>query len=285
MITGYNAAGLVGLLNPGGNPQLVGLVHSIHCGVLRFMGGTVSQQRPTTADLAKAVAFAKECNLPVLWVANIFGAANDTITALKAFRAAGVEVIGVELGNETYTHDAYQELPGKYLRRAQLIHQAIHDYCGRNEVPLIPVSVVIAPSALMKDVGPTVATRLAMWNEIVMMAPWPDALSLHCYTTAVNASYYSQGLLPDFLSTLGARTNKAIWVTEHGLDDGHGTQVQCDHYLNTLDVLKRFPQVTIATAHNLLAQGRAYNFIEAQKNGPGKPITYSPTPLGMAAIP
>lgn len=242
-----------------------GLVHSEIANAPQSIAEQFAKDQSTTANhLDTMVALAKDSGAAVLWVANLYtGRLIETVEAIGAFKAAGVEVVGVELGNEWYLtryRDKYRDVYD-YATQAK----AWSDEIKRNW-PDMPVGVIVAPSAGMKDAdsGRGRAKILSAANEVLRDLKWPDAYVLHSYAQAADPAGHRDALR-DHLDTFA----KPVWITEwnlHGTENG-GTATQLMHYGAMMDMLDEAPKVTVQTLHNLAATGDGYNVVRCKVRG------------------
>lgn len=111
----------------------------------------------------------------VLYVANLMsGTLDETLLALKILDDAGVEIAGVELGNEYYLR-AYEDKfasVNEYIKLARTFAEGI-----QNVYPEVPISLVAAPVANIKSVS----EREIEWNKGLQGLDFCDALSVHFY--------------------------------------------------------------------------------------------------------
>lgn len=86
--------------------------------------------QPDISYLPELVAFCQEFGCKVIWVANIFIPTNKAVYPVQYLLDNGVEVVAVELGNETYSqvdHDF-----GQFLSKSQ----GVASWCKSNGLPI-----------------------------------------------------------------------------------------------------------------------------------------------------
>lgn len=311
---GYNAAYAMHFTTvPGFTAAVNGLKATNPNFVLRFPGGSLGNYtHPTTGTgyglvpaevasaptsvqnvltndasypdnhLARMVQMAVDTGAKVVWMANLYtGTAAEAIAAVNAFLAAGVQVVGIELGNEWYLNRYSGKYPDhtNYIADAEAFRNAL-----KVAHPTIPVGIVIVPSAAMKDPegdAASPAEELAA-NNAFRALPWPDAYILHCYArvdpaitpwnspaAAAACATHRNAVLNHIASFPG----KPMWITEWNIAGAAGanTDTQVEHYNAMRNLFSGEPKITIQTLHNLAGSGVGNNVIRATGAG----CTYS----------
>jgi len=133
---------------------------------------------PYLLDFIQLVKF---CDAKVLLVANIVtGTPEECIDQIKFFRENGVEVIGVELGNELYMPNLRNvfRFPGSYMVKANLFTTVL-----RKNLPGIKIGVCAAPYNKTGDVpmNNTETNFFKSWNDAISRDNNFDAISIHYY--------------------------------------------------------------------------------------------------------
>jgi hypothetical protein len=226
------------------------------------------------------IQLAQANNSSVLYVANLFtGTVNEMVSGIQAFINAGVQVTGVELGNEAHLK-AYQSRFGtveNYLQVAQPYAAAI-----TANFPGMSIGLDAYPPGILKDLGPGGTQKAYDWNVACTNASFGDALIIHCYSrppacdqTGVTANFncgadfsqtYANDKLPPALTELASLGNKKIWITEWNIDGNYshyGNSVaQSMFYADMCFSMANEPKVTVSTYHNLLSYDDGYNVVK-----------------------
>lgn len=213
----------------------------------------------------------------VLYVANLLtGNMNETISAIQQLKTAGVNVTGVELGNEAHLSAYNFRFPTvqAYLAIAQPFATAI-----QSNFPGMKVGLDGYPPGILKDLGPAGTQRAHDWNIACSNAAFGDALIIHCYSrpktctqTNVTVNFkcgadfsqvYANAKLPPALTELASLGNKKIWITEWNIDGSYshyGNSIaQSMFYADMSFTMAKEPKVTVSTYHNLLSYDDGYN--------------------------
>ena len=257
-------------------PEFQTSVNALGVKLMRFPGGTVSSTYHN-ADLSKMVALAKASNVKVLWVANLYsGTTAEMIAALDAFTAAGIEVVGVELGNEYYLNKWQDVFPdaASYIAKCKTFITAL-----KAKYPNIPTGIVATPSANMKDPDSkgTPSKRLTDWNATVLNSGIADAVIIHAYTNeAESADFFGYAL--DHFTYVSTVTKKPVWVTEWNMLGSEQSAAQCAYIGNFLAMMDTTPCIQFACLHNLAAAGLNNNAVGVTTGRKGKA---SVTPMGV----
>ena len=271
----------------------------------KSMGKSVEKEAAALANksmdtdpLEGMIKLAKATGIGVIYVANIFsGTDAEVIGALKRLRDSGVEIAGVELGNEHYLRAYRSKFPdvGSYLKRAEQTAKAI-----KAEFPRVPLGIVVAPPPDLKGAQGDNADRLDDWNASAAGCSFADAIVLHTYAfpkgckeeaqgaelfTCMNTASieYASRKLPAALKELSGLSGgkKPVWITEWNMHDVF------EHFGNTLlqglfaaDMMFALSNkstdkpgqggVSISTCHNLLADGDGFNAISVAGKGSGQ---------------
>lgn len=233
----------------------------------------------TTPNLDALVAFAKACGRPVIWVANIYtGSPSDYMQPIAALFAAGVKVVGVEIGNEAYLSKYASKYPSAalYMGDAKAARDTI-----KERWPALPCAVCLAPSPDMSDAetGDKKAVALTQWNAVVRGEAWPDAHVIHSYAQPVSVSNIPLALADckrhrDALIAHAKASTKPVWVTEwnvaaqdrQGHDTGN-TAVQQEHITAMITAMRNEPAIAVACLHSLAGSGTGNNAIKCGAKG------------------
>ncbi|MFZ1616577.1 MAG: hypothetical protein WAT41_04430 [Flavobacteriales bacterium] len=226
------------------------------------------------------VTLAQANNSSVLYVANLFtGTVAEMITGIRTFVDAGVQVTGVELGNEAHLK-AYESRFGSvetYLQVAQPYANAI-----AANFPGMSIGLDAYPPGILKDLGPAGTQRAHDWNVACSNAAFGNALIIHCYSRSdacnqgnATANFncgadfsrgYSNDKVPSALAELASLGNKKIWITEWNIDGDYthyGNSVaQSLFYADMCFSMANEPKVTVSTYHNLLSYDDGYNVVK-----------------------
>ena len=232
--------------------------------------------------LGRMVQLALDTGAKVMWMANLYtGTSAEAITAINAFLSAGVDVIGVELGNEWYLgrYSAKYPTVSTYIADAEVFRNAL-----KAAHPAIPVGIVIPPSTPMKDGepgSPTDASIIASCAAIRALA-WPDAYILHAYAgvdpsvtpwDSPEAEVVTKAHRDAVRDHVDSFPGRPVWVTEWNLfgSAGADTDTQLAHYKAMREYMASEPRIAVQTLHNLAGAGSGNNVIRATGAG----CTYS----------
>ena len=209
----------------------------------------------------------------VIFVANLLhGSVDENLKAINYLKDGGVDVIGVELGNEFYFSKME---PDDYIKRCSPYIERITD---------IKLAVHMAP-----DFG----AKNQKWNSTVAKAD-VDAFVIHEYNRKVKndckqsdqSAYFDCALTKvdeftgSFIRTLISNYKrkygqKEIWLTEWNIaprtKDVYGTYIQSYNNFKTLNTLNEL-DVEIALFHNLITSGSMYPVVTRKK----EKLTYNP---------
>lgn len=313
-------------------PEARKLIKELKPKILRFPGGTVanfyhlegagygmkdnevqtvpiyqlnqkSSQNMSNNMIDRFIPIAKENNAKVLLVANMYTSTPDEIVMMaKKFRANGIEVVGIELGNELYFKAYEGKYPDgeTYLAKCKEYVPVIKAYDKT-----IPLGVLACPLG-----GGANKEKFRAWNELLGKQDFYDAYIIHEYTqckacnqmespdmdyifnqcgmTVTSISYNNvRQFVYDYYKKIF--TNKKQWITEWNtintepymsntfLQGAHNA----DYLLNIIDVnaLNNNP-ISIASFHALAGDGITFPMIfykENQKHTLNSDNTVSPT--------
>lgn len=291
LIGGWNAANAVELVPSPPPAVFINMVkNGLKAPLLRFPGGTIAMNWAwDPAAIHRMAIMAAVTNSAVIWVADVFDtvpappgnngtAAEKAVAAIRIFLDHGVQVVGVELGNEAYLNQ-YDLEPEQYVEMAFAIYGRVNDV-----FPGIPMTLAIGTFGPIADRSPEQQERIDAYNDVMFAQQhWVNGYVLHCYTDAVTEAgvYQYPGFLLTTLGMIAERTARPVWITEFNVfatGPFFGTAVQAQFYKRVMKVLRGNRQVPIATAHNLIAQGIGYNAIRRQGS------VYSFTTLGAMAV-
>ncbi len=215
----------------------------------------------------------------VLFVANLFsGTVQEMMTSLNTLVNAGVQLAGVELGNESHLR-AYEDrfgTHGNYLAVAAPYAQAI-----ANAYPDLKIGVNGYPPGVLKGLGPVGTQRAHDWNVAVSNAAFGDALVIHCYSRPSNCTQpsvddnfacgadfsrtYARDKMDQALDELTALGSRSIWITEWNIDGDHShygnSLAQALFYADMAFTMAEHPRVTASALHNLLSMDAGYNVV------------------------
>lgn len=248
---GWNMSGAGLLLY---SPRATELARQMGVDLIRF-GGTASQYLETMSDARmQADAYHAVGAKGLLYVANINDRVDDreTVREIRDLLDYGVNIRGVELGNESYL-PAYQEnypYGDIYLDRAESLRDRI-----KERFPNLPCGVVMAPSEGMRDpesnTGRRYPRRLKEWNNLVLGETWPDAFIVHSYVTDLTAKGHVAAL-EGFVTGLGGRE---VWITEAGWQGSLLAADKATHLANVDLRMARCPEVKVLLYHSLVGWG------------------------------
>ena len=246
----------------------------------------IAEGRVTQNHRFDMITLAQGTGSKVMFCANILtGTVNQCMTALNTLVNAGVEVVGVELGNEMYLNAYSGSYPTvqDYLTDAQPFSTAI-----KAQYPDMPVALSAFPPAVLKGSGPYVSQRINTWNNALAAATWADAMALHCYPridddcpqTGVTSHFacavpfageYATLDMDSALRYFEIIDGRDVWVSEWNVDG------PWSHYGNTLfqalycaemfSTMSKHISVTQSVLHNLLSFDAGFNVVQ-RNQGP-----------------
>lgn len=144
------------------------------------------QSEISTNALDDYIEYSKTVKHKCLFVANIItGTPEDVIYAINKIKAAGTEVIGVELGNELYFNEYRALFPNvqTYINKAKIFAGPI-----RKAFPELKIGVIAAK--LAGEAGGTVGTGAFAdeWNTGLGKESFYDAFIVHTYVKDDNCA-------------------------------------------------------------------------------------------------
>lgn len=240
---------------------------------------SISAGQITRNYLYDVIDMALATDQKVLFVANLLnGTVAEMMTSLNTLVNAGVELAGVELGNESHLR-AYESRFGthdNYIAVAAPYAQAI-----TNAYPELPIGVNGYPPGVLKGLGPGGTQRAHDWNVAVSNASFGDALVIHCYSRpddcnqasvipnfqcgAEFSRVYAREKMTQALDELSSLGDRDIWITEWNIDGGYshyGNSIaQAMFYADMAITMAEHPRVTVSAVHNLLSMDIGYNVV------------------------
>lgn len=244
------------------------------------------QKKGRTYSIDDLIAFSKNTGSSVTLVANVMcGSPDDTAFAVKKLVSSGVDVFGVELGNELYYEEPLWvfSTPSDYLKAARL-----HARAAKAAHPGVKIGLIASSTAYKAPKFPDFSKlkenqryrRGLVYDRQAAMADFGDAIIMHLYSKPglskldklrdvanlekiyVNAISHLESRLDttlQYLHRLGP--SKEIWVTEWGIafygwlrhheSAFEKTAFSGLFYARGLLSLFRHDYVTIANVHNL----------------------------------
>lgn len=241
----------------------------------RIANGSLTQNY-----LAQMIALATGTGVKVLYCTNVLtGSVPETMQVLQLLATAGVEVEGVELGNEAYLNDYHSVYPDvqAYINASMPYNIAI-----KAAYPGMKVALAAAPPAVLNNEDAAQAAIVQAWNSPLSSVAWSDAvvlhaypeLSVHCTQTTVSASVdcavpfaaeFAGARMDSALAELQAVAAHKVWVTEwnvRGNFENYGNSlVQALFCGEMFAAFARHPAVEVATLHNFLTTSESYNVL------------------------
>lgn len=172
--------------------------------------------------------YVKNDDISVLLVANVYtGTIQENLDMIEAFKSKGINIKGIELGNEGYLAAYSDEYPNgeAYWKSIQPYKKAIEA-----KYPEIPLGIVLAPTTFHKETSAARETKFENWNKYLSQQKGYDAVVTHiyplvtCKASSLEAQYQcAQQSLKKFVAKdltgiynefSGLYPGKAIWVTE-----------------------------------------------------------------------
>jgi hypothetical protein len=242
----------------------------------------ILEGKVTANYLTDMVSLANATNVQLVYVANLLnGTVAETMACLDQFRQAGVQVVAVELGNESHLKAYESVFPNAdaYLSIAAPFAAAI-----ATEFPDIRIGLTAYPPGILKGLGPAGTQRAAEWNATLANASFGDALTLHCYArtesctqtgikknfscaSSFNLSYLETNVT-GALNELTALGNDRIWLTEWNVDGPYShygnSLLQALFYVEMSMTMANYPAVDLSTCHNLLSWDEGYNVVQKE---------------------
>ncbi len=220
----------------------------------------------------------------VVYVANLLTAdVNETVQAVNKLQKAGVDVVGIELGNEYYLKAYHQHFKSvdDYIVLAEKFAKRL-----KSEFPSIPLGAIASPNEHIKPMGAKQKEKSRIWNQKLAGKHFYDAAIVHLYlfptkcknaggkTAIFNCAWneskrffnqYAQKCFTDYEQLFG---KKKLWVTEWNIQGS--TQYFGNTFLQALYCeqfaleMMAHKQVEMAVLHNLLGKGDGFNIIKDQ---------------------
>jgi hypothetical protein len=180
------------------------------------------------------ISIAKKYKIKIIYTANLLnGKIEESIEILNRFKQSGVEMVGVELGNEYYLN-AYESIikgSDNYANKANQWYSAI-----KRQFPKLSCGIVLAPEIANLPESDFLPQRpkFSKWNQTVLKKARYDALILHIYpefSECLNGKFSEC-----FKDKLQANKNyilrigeyygklskgKPIWITEWNIKDAN----------------------------------------------------------------
>nr|UZM28273.1 hypothetical protein [uncultured bacterium] len=233
------------------------------------------------------VTLAKATGASVLLVTNqLSGTLEENLAMVDFFKASGVKIAGIELGNEYYLKAYQEEFPDveSYIQSAKPLAKKI-----RAKYPEIPLAVVASPIAEMKDVKEKKASQFDDWNSKLAKEDFYDGYIVHMYAkdkaceqkgisiqtfecyVGSNLDYVRYTVPAGIKTYAETFQGKKMWITEWNVKevfDGLGnSMLQTLYFAENMLMLSEQSNVGIATYHNLLTGGEGFNIISSNKGG------------------
>ena len=228
----------------------------------------------------------KQRGAKVMYVANLYtGTDEEVVSAVQFLLDQGVDVVGIELGNEYYLK-AYQKVfpsGDEYLNRAKQAASLL-----RAKFPAIPLAIVAAPCPTVKRSNATNTKKYDAWNAALGREDFYDGVVTHLYAVP-RESLNEQSTEMVFDSALRSTStfvhrdlemaldyyekwygsDKKVWITEwnvQGVFQYFGnTFLQGTYFCEFAMEMLKHQQVEYAFCHNLLSGGSGFNLIAKAK--------------------
>lgn len=219
------------------------------------------------------IEYIKGDKTAVLLVANIYtGTVKEALSMIKTFEKAGIEIAGIELGNECYM-TAYENRIASGKSYWQLI--APFKKAISSKYPDLPIGIVLAPTRWHKESGSSKQRKYDSWNSFLSKQKGYDAVISHIYPRVkctdqdVNSQYecaqkkltkYVANELKNIYSSFNEMfPSKAIWIKEWNIknanDDYGNSLLQASFIADFMNTSFTFSQETktemLLTFHNL----------------------------------
>ncbi|NND77505.1 MAG: hypothetical protein HKN39_04930 [Flavobacteriales bacterium] len=234
----------------------------------------------------KCLELSKELDVPVVLVTNMFsGNDKENMSMVDLFVENGIEVRGIELGNEYYFKAYTSQFPDceEYVGRCISLVTKL-----RSKYPNIPVAVTAANPPI--GVAYSLKNRFVAWNERLAQEDFYDAYIVHFYSKSPdcdelenieerfncarsknlrNQQLWSKDGLRYFQELFG--NDKKIWLTEYNVKNVFkqygNTAIQALYNADLILDLMRNRSVDLAIYHNLLTS--SYGFAMINMTGSG----------------
>lgn len=234
----------------------------------------------------------EELNSSVLLVLNIFtGSDVENLDLIRFFSEKGINIRGVEFGNENYFRSFGSEFPDakEYIHRCKQLTRKI-----KLEFPGLPVAVTAANCPFASHRG--LQKRFSDWNNDLAEEDFYDAIVVHFYVKTpecdkiqdidqkfecakekclmdsrnwieVGLDYYSN-TFPD----------RKIWLTEFNIKEvykQYGNSVLQGLYAaNFLIDMTKSNKIDMAVYHVLFTNSFGFAMLSNAKNGPIERVSY-----------
>ncbi len=251
------------------------------------------QKKETVNALYNYIDHAKKIGNKTLVVANVlYGTPEETLFVIKELKSAGLEIAGVELGNELYFGEYRKKFPNveTYIKKVKPFAEAI-----RANYPDLKIGVIAAKTT--GEAGGSVgsASFANSWVQELSKETFYDAYIVHGYiddgacnrllgksfdqtfdcvnttTDVININYAKK--LEENMQ--GAFSGKEMWYTEWNIKSPQNTAGNTlAHAFYITESLMNFNdynknnnnKLTYATYHNYLSEGYGYGTIVYDRN-------------------
>lgn len=252
--------------------------------VLRFPGGTIANKYDIDGNdygwsnitdhnfIEDFIKMCKATNSDAILVLNLYEELvneNDmfekNIRLIERIRSEGIEIVGIELGNE---FNIYPEITGLWFPFL-IRFRGIQNNLKRNTQKYIDIAKryddYISKTYGYKCglvIGNSKNLRDRIWNEEIINSGVGQAYVYHYYQEPKQSLTRAKKEFVQYVKSF----DKPLWITEWGIQHGHQSDQNGDVFLSPymLQFVKEFPEwcsenVEIETMHNLGGKENYYN--------------------------
>ena len=270
--------------------------HNVHSKMTRRLKRQEKQIKSGKFDrnfASNFVRVCKEVDASAVLVMNLFSGSDDeNLDLIRYVKEQGVNIIGIELGNENYFRGFDEVFPDakEYIRRAQTLTQKIKELDA-------DLKVAITAANPPFDSPLSLRPRFSDWNKEIAKYNFYDAVIIHFYpktnecdemlnkddrficafeTSLDNKeSMFSEGL--DYYRGLFGQ-NAKFWITEYNVKnvfEHYGnSNLQALYAANFIFTLLDESQIDLAIYHNLFSNSYGYAMLSRNKKDAYERIPY-----------
>lgn len=260
----------------------------------------VLQQHPTNQNyLTSFLPLSASSNTSIILTLNLFSSELPELKAyLEKLKRESANISHIELGNEYFfkAYDATFPTVSSYIQKSKEVAAIARAIFPKAH---IGVSVVDILTIDFESVKPH-NQRLKEWNKALVNESFYNAIVVHNYSKTKTCSDQANSenlfcifqennkhIYQEFPRSMAYYQEnfkgKQIWITEWNtsrlFEVTCNTFLQAFYYTEYMFQMMHYPEITLASYHNLLAGGCGYNLIKQSKKELSTSITYEAAKL------